>query len=161
MLVQQTLGDVLRDAEDVRMCGVQPVRPRLGDAGEGTAERVLLAEREEALQQTALVHDLDAAHVQAERAGLPVRLVSRSSTTTCTPCSRNSLASIKPVGPPPAMITSIITPPISDRTDCSLAAIPLFSFYLSVISFGHDARLAHAWLSRFFLSTPQRARGLP
>jgi hypothetical protein len=74
MLVQQTLGDVLRDAEDVRMCGVQPVRPRLGDAGEGTAERVLLAEREEALQQTALVHDLDAPHVQAERAGMHVRL---------------------------------------------------------------------------------------
>ena len=41
---------------------------RLVDAGEETADRVLLAEREEPLQQTALVHHLDAAHVQAERA---------------------------------------------------------------------------------------------
>ena len=36
-----------------------------------------------------------------------------SSTGACTPCSRNSLASITPVGPPPATITSIITIPIS------------------------------------------------
>ncbi len=71
---QQTLGDVLRDAEDVRMRGVQPVRPRLGDAGEETADRVLLAEREEPLQQTALVHHLDTAHVQAQRTGVPGRL---------------------------------------------------------------------------------------
>lgn len=68
------------------MCGVQPVRRRLGDAGEETTARVLLAEREEPLQQTALVHHLDAARVQAER---------------------NSPASIKPVGPAPATITSI------------------------------------------------------
>jgi hypothetical protein len=33
----------------------------------------ILAEREEPLQQTALVHHLDAAHVQTERAGLPGR----------------------------------------------------------------------------------------
>lgn len=46
------------------MCGVQPVRRRLGDAGEETTARVLLAEREEPLQQTALVHHLDAARVQ-------------------------------------------------------------------------------------------------
>ncbi len=36
-----------------------------------------------------------------------------SSTTVRTPASRNSLASIKPIGPPPATITSIITTPIS------------------------------------------------
>ena len=35
-----------------------------------------------------------------------------SSTSTCTPCSRNSLASIMPVGPPPAMITSIMEAPV-------------------------------------------------
>jgi hypothetical protein len=67
VLGQQALGGWLRDAEDVRMGGVQPVRRRLGDAGEEPTDRVLLAEREEPLQQTALVHHLDAAHVQAER----------------------------------------------------------------------------------------------
>ena len=56
------------------MCGVQPVRRRLADAGEETTDRVLLAEREEPLQQTALVHHLDAAHVQAERADNSGRL---------------------------------------------------------------------------------------
>jgi hypothetical protein len=74
VLGQQALDGGLRDAEDVRMCGVQPVRRRLADAGEETAERVLLAEREEPLQQTALVHHLDAAHVQAQRTGKPGRL---------------------------------------------------------------------------------------
>jgi hypothetical protein len=74
VLGQQALGDGLRDGEDVGMCGVQPLRPRLGDAGEETADRDLLAEREEPLQQTALVHHLDTARVQAERAGLPGRL---------------------------------------------------------------------------------------
>ena len=74
VLGQQALGDGLRDAEDVRMCGVQPVRRRLDDAGEETTDRVLLAEREEPLQQTALVHHLDAARVQAERADNPGRL---------------------------------------------------------------------------------------
>ncbi|HEX6011327.1 MAG TPA: hypothetical protein VFY87_05865 [Geminicoccaceae bacterium] len=44
--MSSALGDVLRDAEDVRMRGVQPVRRRLGDAGEETTDRVLLAERE-------------------------------------------------------------------------------------------------------------------
>jgi hypothetical protein len=66
VLGQQAIGGGLRDAEDVRMCGVQPVRPRLDDAGEETTDRELLAEREEPLQQTALVHHLDAAHVQAD-----------------------------------------------------------------------------------------------
>jgi hypothetical protein len=56
------------------MCGVQPIRPRLVDAGEETTDREPLAEREEPLQQTALVHHLDAAHVQAERADNPGRL---------------------------------------------------------------------------------------
>ena len=37
--------------------------------------------------------------------------VSRSSTTTRAPCSRNSPASIMPVGPPPATITSITKTP--------------------------------------------------
>jgi hypothetical protein len=74
MLGQQAVGDGLRDAEHVRMCRVQPVRRGLLDAGEETAERVLLALREEPLQQTALVHHLDAARVQAERADNPGRL---------------------------------------------------------------------------------------
>ena len=74
VLGQQALGDGLRDAEDVGMRGVQPVRRRLGDAGEEAADRVLLAEREEPLQQTALVHHLDAARVQAEPADDPGRL---------------------------------------------------------------------------------------
>lgn len=39
-----------------------------------------------------------------------------SSTSTCTPCSRSSPASIMPVGPPPTMITSIITTLISAGT---------------------------------------------
>ena len=56
------------------MCGVQPLRRRLGDAGEETTGRVLLAEREEPLQQTALVHHLDAARMQAERADIVGRL---------------------------------------------------------------------------------------
>jgi hypothetical protein len=43
-----------------------------------TADRVLLAEREEPVQQTALVHHLDAAHVQAERADHPVGSASRA-----------------------------------------------------------------------------------
>ncbi len=74
VLGQQAVGGGLRDAEDVRMCRVQPVRRRLGDAGEETAHRVLLAEREEPLQQAALVHHLDAARVQAERPDMPGRL---------------------------------------------------------------------------------------
>ena len=74
VLGQQPVGDRLRDAEDVRVRGVQPVRRRLADGGEETADRVLLAECEEPLQQTALVHHLDAARVQAERADNPGRL---------------------------------------------------------------------------------------
>jgi hypothetical protein len=49
------------------MRGVQPLRRRLGDGGEETTDRVLRSESEEPLQQTALVHHLDAARVQAER----------------------------------------------------------------------------------------------
>ncbi len=56
------------------VCGVQPSGEGLADAGEETADRILLAEREEPLQQAALVHHLDAAHVQTERADLPGRL---------------------------------------------------------------------------------------
>jgi hypothetical protein len=55
------------------MRGVQPVGRGLVDAGEETAEWVLLAEREEPLQQTALVHHLDAARVQSQRADIPGR----------------------------------------------------------------------------------------
>jgi hypothetical protein len=76
-----------------------------------TADRVLLAEREEPVQQTALVHHLDAAHVQAERADHPGRL---RLTSAWTPCSRNSLASIMPVGPPPATTTSIMKIPTNE-----------------------------------------------
>ena len=75
MLGQQALGEVLRDAENVGVRGVQPARCRLCDAGERAAEGVLPAEREEPLQQAALVHHLDAAHVQAQRTGMPARLL--------------------------------------------------------------------------------------
>ena len=75
MLGQQALGEVLRDAENVGMRGVQSVRCRLSDAGEEAAEGILPAEREEPLQQAALVHHLDTAHVQAQRAGMPIRLL--------------------------------------------------------------------------------------
>lgn len=71
VLGQQALGDRLRNAEDVGMRGVQPFGPPLVDGGEETADRVLLAQREEPLQQTALSHHLDAAHVQPERTGVP------------------------------------------------------------------------------------------
>jgi hypothetical protein len=72
--VKQALGDVLRDAEEVGMRGVQPAGRGLVDADDETVERVLPADREEPLQQTALVHHLDAPHVQAERTGMLARL---------------------------------------------------------------------------------------
>jgi hypothetical protein len=111
VLGQQALGGGLRDAEDVRMCGVQPIRPRLGDAGEETTDRELLAEREQPLQRPrwSITSTLRACRPSA-RTTL-VGSASFSSTSACTPCSRNSLASIKPVGPPPAMITSIMKIP--------------------------------------------------
>jgi hypothetical protein len=68
VLGQQAFGDGLRDAEGVRVRAVQPVRHRLTDGGEEAADRVLPAVSEEPLQQTSLVHHLDAARVQAERA---------------------------------------------------------------------------------------------
>jgi hypothetical protein len=74
VLGQQPLGGGLRDGEDVGMRGVQPVRRRLGNAGEEPTDRVLGAELQESLQQTALVHHLDAARVQTERADDPGRL---------------------------------------------------------------------------------------
>jgi hypothetical protein len=66
VLGEQTVGEGLRDAEHVRVGGVQPFRCRFGDAGEEAADRVLPAECEEPFQQAALVHHLDAACVQAE-----------------------------------------------------------------------------------------------
>jgi hypothetical protein len=71
---QQALGDRLRDGETVGVCGVQPVRPRLDDAGEGATDLEPLTDREEPVEQAALVHHLDAANVQAERTGLRGRL---------------------------------------------------------------------------------------
>ena len=49
-------------------------RRGFGDAGEESVERVLLPVFEEAVQQPALVHHLDAAHVQTERADDLARL---------------------------------------------------------------------------------------
>jgi hypothetical protein len=76
VLGQQALGGGLRDGEGVRMgCAVSSRSGDwLGDAGEETTDRVRLAEREEPVQQTALVHHLDAARVQAEPADNPGRL---------------------------------------------------------------------------------------
>ena len=73
-LVEQPLGDRLRGGEAVRVRRVQPVRPRLHDAAEETADLELLTDREEPVQQAALVHHLDAARVQALPAGLLGRL---------------------------------------------------------------------------------------
>jgi hypothetical protein len=100
VLEQQAIDGGLRDAEDVAVRGVQPVGRRLVDGGEVTADGVLLAECEEPLQQTALVHHLDAAHVQAGRADERGRLRRLLQYEHVTPCSRSSLASIKPAGPP-------------------------------------------------------------
>lgn len=74
VLGQQTVRGRLRDAEGVRMRGVQPLRRRLDEGGEEPAGRVPRAEREEPLQQTPLVQHLDAARVQPERADDPGRL---------------------------------------------------------------------------------------
>ena len=74
-LGQQAVGDRLRDAEDVTVRGVQGRRRRLVDPGEAAgAAGILLAVREEPVQQTALVHDLDAARMQAQRADQLARL---------------------------------------------------------------------------------------
>jgi hypothetical protein len=54
--------------------GVQPVRHRLLDPGE-TEDRVLLAQRQDPLQQAALVHHFQGTNAQAERAGPRDRLV--------------------------------------------------------------------------------------
>ena len=56
---------------------------------------------------------------------------SLSSTSTGTPCSRSSLASHKPVGPPPATITSIMNPPL-----------PRSRFWLRLQILQHDPGLA-------------------
>jgi hypothetical protein len=82
------IGGGLRDAEDVGVRGVQPLRQRLVDAGEVTAERVLPAVRQEPLQQSALVHHLDAAHVQAERSDLLGRL--------CVPFQHEHVHAVQP-----------------------------------------------------------------
>lgn len=67
MLGQQAVGDRLRDAEDIGVRAVQTGRPGLVDGGEEPACLEPLSVREEPLQQPALVHHLDAAHMQAER----------------------------------------------------------------------------------------------
>ena len=74
-LGQQAVCDRLRDAEDVTVRGVQVGRPRLVDRGEvAGATGILLPVREEPVQQTALIHDLDAARMQAQRADQLARL---------------------------------------------------------------------------------------
>ena len=74
-LGQQAIGDRLGDAKDVAVCGVQVHRPGLVDPGEATdAAGILLPVGEEPVQQPALVHDLDAARVQAERTDRLARL---------------------------------------------------------------------------------------
>ncbi len=50
--VQSVLRGGLRDAKDVVVRGVQPVGRGLVDTGGASAERVLVAVREEPLQQT-------------------------------------------------------------------------------------------------------------
>jgi hypothetical protein len=72
---QQAVGDRLRDAENVGVGGVQVHRQGFLDPGEAAdAAGILLPLCEEPVQQPALVHDLDAARVQAERADRLARL---------------------------------------------------------------------------------------
>src|SRR5262249_8388665 len=66
VLSQPTQGDCLTGAEYICVRSVEPVRLWLADAGEETAERILPAEREELGEQTALVHHLDSARVNAK-----------------------------------------------------------------------------------------------
>jgi hypothetical protein len=98
-LGQETVGDGLREPENVRMGGVHLLGPRLVDAGEITADLVFVAVLEKSLQQAPLIHHLDAAWSPSERTTF-VGSASFSSTSTRTPCVRSSLASIMPVGPP-------------------------------------------------------------
>jgi hypothetical protein len=71
----QAIGDRLGYAEDVAVCGVQVRRPGFVNRGEAArAAGILLPVCEEPVQQSALVHDLDAARVQAERADRLARL---------------------------------------------------------------------------------------
>ena len=74
-LSQQAIGDRLGDAKDVAVCGVQIRRRGFIDSGEAAnAAGILLPVCEEPVQQPALVHDLNAARVQAKRADRPARL---------------------------------------------------------------------------------------
>lgn len=65
-LGQQAVRLGLGDAEDVGVRGVQVRGHGVVDAGEVAAERIRLAVGEEPAQEPALVHQLDAAHVQTE-----------------------------------------------------------------------------------------------
>ena len=96
------------------MRGVQPVGPRLDEAGEETTGHDLLAVREKPLQQNALVHHLDAAHGQAQRTGLPgwLRLLLQHEHVHAV--QLQLAASINPVGPPPEMITSNMNRPFTE-----------------------------------------------
>ena len=74
-LGQQAIGDRLGDAEDVAVCGIQVRRPGFVDRGEAAgAAGILLLVCEEPVQQPTLVHDLNAARVQAEQADRLARL---------------------------------------------------------------------------------------
>ena len=108
-LGQQAVGDGLRDAEHVGVRGVELGRG-LGDAGEEAADRVLPAVlRNRSSRPRWSITSMLRTCRPSDRTTL-VGSASFSSTSTCTPCSRNSLASISPVGPPPATMTSNMCP---------------------------------------------------
>jgi hypothetical protein len=73
-LGEEPVGDRLRDAEDVGVGGVQVLRQGLVDPRETADAGILRPVGEEPVQQPALVHDFNAARVQAERTDRLARL---------------------------------------------------------------------------------------
>ncbi|CAK7283501.1 exported hypothetical protein [Streptomyces misionensis JCM 4497] len=89
---------------------------------------------------------------------IPVGSVSFSSTTVRTPCSRSSAASISPVGPPPAMITSIKEfPPCTQVTGRTVTGGPPFR----LVIVRREGGLAARPPTRYTLRVARSMRSLP
>nr|WP_231948791.1 hypothetical protein [Jiangella alkaliphila] len=105
---QQAVGDRLPDAQDVRVRGVQPLGQRPVDAGEVAAERVFRAPaRNRSSRPRWSISSMLRTCRPSERT-TGVGSASFSTTSTWTPRRRSSAASMWPVGPPPATMTSIM-----------------------------------------------------
>jgi hypothetical protein len=68
MFFEQVLDDRLRDAEQIRVRGIQALGRRCGDSGEQPAGRTPSSVLEHALQQSAHGHQLETADVQTDDA---------------------------------------------------------------------------------------------